>query len=380
MESDPEKAGENNVSLHSNPESLSKLKHHVGFNYTVYIFSSLASFMYGTKQMIIATVECNPMWMFFIEHMAIWMTSVFLIFCYFQYVKWTHKPSADLNDSNASLKHTLEIFKNHKQLIWAIIAGVLNASGNITIIFSMKYAFMSGSSPSTISAIIMFNVIALLIIGTTLFHERHLPMKYFGGALVFVSLMIITTQRSFESSSKYSDSQNKNFYLALLFITITTILWTSVAWACKYAVYYHSAHSVEFGIVAMTLSGLVGSTMIIYLVISETGIEVPSHSSVAKTIGFWIVLGMFTALACFSWFKSISWGSVEVAQLITNTAVFVQAIEEILFYRMFPSIAAWVGIAGVFCGIAIMVFTKEKKNLYYDPNMLIEMKSETSDQ
>ena len=57
---------------------------------------------------------------------------------------------------------------------------------------------------------------------------------------------------------------------------------------------------------------------------------------------------MFTALACFCLFKAISIGSAEISQLIVNTKILVQMIEECIFLQLFPSTVAFLGMVGVF--------------------------------
>jgi len=79
----------------------------------------------------------------------------------------------------------------------------------------MKHALRSGTSPGTISTILMFNVMIILIAGLAIFNEKHRPMKYVGGILVFLCLVIITTQRRFETKT-YSEEQDASYTMAIL--------------------------------------------------------------------------------------------------------------------------------------------------------------------
>ena len=133
--------------------------------------------------------------------------------------------------------------------------------------------------------------------------------------------------------------------------------------------YFYGADSVEFGTLAMLLSGLCGSCM--YFVLNSRNIElvVEQGSSKNGMIILCIISGSFTALASFTQFKAISVGSAEITQLVVNTKIIVQMVEEIIIFHLIPGSVALIGMAGVFIGVTMMICTKEKKNLtYHDDN------------
>ena len=137
----------------------------------------------------------------------------------------------------------------------------------------MKHAYNAGTSPSTISSILMFNVLLILLAGVTIFNERHKVMKYLGGMTVFISLIVVATQRNFEAHGTYTQNQNEEYRMALVCVGVTTVCWGLVAVMCKYATYFYDANSIEFGTVAMTLSGLYGSLSITYLVYHDIPLD-----------------------------------------------------------------------------------------------------------
>jgi len=148
---------------------LSTISEEGTFNYRFYMFAFLASFQLGTKLVLISMAKCNETWIFFIEHIAIWVTCLIVI-------------SLTQGLSNLCLTGP----NSTKISICAFLSGSTNALGNVFIIFAMKHALKSGTSPATISTILMFNVLLILIAGLTIFNERHRLMKYVGGFMVLV--------------------------------------------------------------------------------------------------------------------------------------------------------------------------------------------------
>ena len=126
--------------------------------------------MLGTKMMLLSQIGLNEYWIFFIEHVAIWMTCLVLYFIYISYQKCISK-----TDEN---KIEFNIIKDYRKLLCAFIGGTCNATGNVFIIFAMRHAIKSGANPSTISSVLMLNAILMLIIGITVFKEKHRFMKY----------------------------------------------------------------------------------------------------------------------------------------------------------------------------------------------------------
>ena len=51
-------------------------------NYKCYMFASFGSLMLGSKMMLLTVTQMNEYWIFFIEHMAIWMTCCVAIILY----------------------------------------------------------------------------------------------------------------------------------------------------------------------------------------------------------------------------------------------------------------------------------------------------------
>ena len=112
----------------------------------------------------------------------------------------------------------------------------------------------------------MFNVLLILLAGLTIFNERHRLMKYVGGFMVLVSLVIITTQRRFDTHKEYSETEDESYTLALFCVMVTTVFWALTAIFGKYASYFYDANPVQFGALAMTISGLFGSGSVVFIV------------------------------------------------------------------------------------------------------------------
>jgi uncharacterized membrane protein len=77
--------------------------------------------------------------------------------------------------------------------------------------------------------------------------------------------------------------------------------------------------------------------------------------------------GVFTAWSLFYFYKALSLGSSEITQLIINTKILFQVVQEIILFSIYPSIFGYLGIIGVIIGVLIMEFTKERRNLRFDP-------------
>ena len=184
------------------------------FNIQCFFFAGLASFMLGTKMMLISYVELNEYWIFFIEHMAIWITSCVVIALYLVYKTCTTICCYPSSESGIGFK----IFGSFKQMVCAFMSGFLNATGNVFIIFALKSALQSGTNPSTISSILMFNVLIILIAGVTLFKERHKCITYIGGVIVFVSLLVIATHHSFDDDTTQSENKTSSYNKAIFYV------------------------------------------------------------------------------------------------------------------------------------------------------------------
>lgn len=168
------------------------------YNFKFYFFAFIASFMFGTKLVLISLAKCNEIWIFFIEHMGIWITCIVVI---------------SLTKGISKLCFTGRDAK--KIFMCAFAGGAFNALGNVFIIFALKHAMRSGTSPATISTILMFNVLISLIAGLVIFREKHRIMKYVGGLIVFGSLILITTHRRIGHHREYTDTENESYYIAI---------------------------------------------------------------------------------------------------------------------------------------------------------------------
>lgn len=343
------------VLIEAHPKS-SEDETHV-FNFTYYIFSLLASINLGTKMFLITFAKWNEFWIYFIEHVGMWMTWLTVISIIIQYKKYQNKAKG------IDRPIQLEIFKNKKAVLFSCLTGIFIALGNIAIIFAMKHAHKSGASPSTITSILNLNVLMMLIVGLLAFNEHHKPVKYIGGLVVLSSILVVATHRRFESKTKYTDEENHDFKLSIIYVLITTVAWGAGGISWKYTFYYKGSDPIEFTTVAMTTSGLFGSCMIIVIVIFQIPFELGEGYSFSSTVFFCYSWGVLTATALYMQFKAFSIGSAEISQLWVNTKVLVQMGEELLVFHSLPTPVAFLGVIGVLLGMTIMVFSKEKKNL-----------------
>jgi drug/metabolite transporter (DMT)-like permease len=94
-------------------------------------------------------------------------------------------------------------------------SGSADAIGDVFFIFALKHALNSGTSPAIITTVLMFNVFIVLMAGIGIFKEQHEKIKYCGAALVFISLMAITSQREFDTQVELSEYQNDSYTLAI---------------------------------------------------------------------------------------------------------------------------------------------------------------------
>lgn len=179
-------------------KDLSIISEEASFNYKFYVFAFMAAFMLGTKLVLISLAHCNETWIFYLEHMAIWICCVTVI-------TFTN----GINNLCVSGQNSTKIF------LCAFLSGATNSIGNVFVIFAMKHAMKSGTSPATITTILMFNVLIILVAGLTIFNEQHRPMKYLGGFVVFCSLILITTQRKFETKKEYTELEDASYSIAI---------------------------------------------------------------------------------------------------------------------------------------------------------------------
>lgn len=340
----------NNKHLKMLKKDLSCISEEPGYNKRFYIISLLSAFMIGTKMIMISLAKWDKTWIFFLEHMAIWITCVLYSF---------------LTTGFSSLKLT-GVFK-YNIYICAFFSGSADAIGDVFFIFALKHALNSGTSPAAITTVLMFNVFIVLIAGIAIFKERHEKMKYFGAAIVFISLMVISSQREFEAQVEVSEYQNDSYTLAMFWVVFTTIFWGLCNILGKYASYFYDADPTQFSVVSGTWSGLIGSWSIIIIITNSIPFELEEGSNIYLWILYWLMSGFFTAWSLFCFYKALSLGSSEITQLIINTKILFQVIEEIILFSVLPSLIACLGMAGVWIGVVIMMFTKERRNLRYDP-------------
>ena len=69
-----------------------------------------------------------------------------------------------------------------------------------------------------------------------------------------------------------------------------------------------------------------------------------------------LLAGVLTVLGIFFKSKSLSYGSMEVAQLFINMRVLVQMLEEFLIFQIIPSIISSIGVVLALIGSSIMIF------------------------
>ena len=124
------------------------------FSKTLYYACSIfATFLFGTKFFILEICHMAQIWIFFFAHLAIWMTSLFLLISYYL---WYKRKETTLK--NYILRDSSFAKTNYKLILLAFGTGATNMLGNISIIFAIKTAHDAGSSPAVITSILTLNV------------------------------------------------------------------------------------------------------------------------------------------------------------------------------------------------------------------------------
>ncbi|CAI2374588.1 unnamed protein product [Moneuplotes crassus] len=293
----------------------------------------------------VSASSINSFWVYFIEHIAILLTSLgaYLVYRLF-YVQESHKDSLT------------RVWNNPRSLVCCILSGIGDTSGNLLIIFSLMLAMSAKVSPSSVSCLLMSNNIAMLLIGIYVFHEKHTLLEYFGAFCIFCACIVITLQKGFNNDGVVQLSSIE-FYLSIFLALICAIAWGMVGFAAKWASYFYEVEPDEYAILAMTISGIIGICSIFF--IYPLGIEIEPKDD--EKLWFYILsalgAGFFTTFGVFTGIFALHNGSVEVTSLFANMRVIPQIIEEYLLFGIIPSIFSSIGILIALFGCVLMVFS-----------------------
>ena len=115
----------------------------------------------------------------------------------------------------------MTLLKDRRITYLATLIGFLNALGNLSIIFAIKFARDAGSSSSSINTILMLNVLIALMAGVFMFGERHTLMQYIGGILVIGAILLITFERQIAEKGKISQ-HHSDLHFGAVFFTVFT--------------------------------------------------------------------------------------------------------------------------------------------------------------
>ena len=237
----------------------------------------------------------------------------------------------------------LSIFTTIKGFICALISGFTNAAANFIIVFAIKLNITSGGSPGAMNCILILNTVIWLVAGIYLFHEKHRYWKYLGGILIFLSIILLTFERSFELPGFHTIDENLKYIYSILLAICSWILWSMTAISGKYAMYYYECDPIEYGNLAMFICGLFGSLTFIYLLVDSTPFGLAEGESFIFTLIRIIFAGIFSVTGYYAYFTAASYGPVEICQLFSNMKSIVQIVEEFLFLNILPSFISSIG-------------------------------------
>lgn len=106
----------------------------------------------------------------------------------------------------------------------------------------------------------------------------------------------------------------------------------------KYVIYYHKTDPLEFGVLSMFFSGILGMFTIVIILKNNIAFVIPEEESQTFTLIRIAFSGIFSVTGYLAYFKATSKGSVEVTQLFSNMNSVVQLIEEFLFLNIIPDL------------------------------------------
>lgn len=277
------------------------------------------------------------MWIIFIEHISMIITTIFIIMMSFLYF--------GVGNVNVTsyLCSIFAIFRSVIVLVLAVISGVATALGNFVIVFALKINLASGGTPGVLNCVLYLNSVICLIAGIYFFNERHRYQKYLGGIIIMASVVLLTLERTFELPGLHSFGENIKYVYSLLLSALACVLWSIAAVAGKYAFYNYKCSPMNFSILTILVCGVTGSFVFILIVSENTGLELKPGQSFLYTMVRIVLAGVFSVIGYLAHFKASSLGPVEVCQLFVNLKSVVQIVEEFLFMNLIPSMISSIG-------------------------------------
>ena len=227
------------------------------------------------------------------------------------------------------------------------------------MITSIKFADAAGSSPAAINSLLMLNVLTALLAGLIMFGERHSIIQYIGGIIIIGGILLITFERNMNTNKVFTTKDEINHYTAILFTILACLLWSLVIIFAKCVSYYFNANIIEYSSLTMFFSGLMGLLTGIPLFYYKTPFQFDTKHHLTHMF-FAFMAGIFTNMGQFSYFSSVSLGSVEVAQLFINMKPIVFLLEELIFLFNLPDLLAIFGVFIAIFGASLVVLGKPK--------------------
>jgi len=319
-----------------------------------YLFVISACVLFGSKFFFLALWHFSKIWIFFIEHIAIFWSALLSFVAYYIFYKSSRSSFVSYITKDMSL------LEDRRNFYFALLSGILNAFGNICIIFSIAMAKEAGSSPAAINWILMLNIIIALWAGLCIFGESHTWTQYIGGIMIIGSVILITFERHFDVPGTYTNKQNMLHYNSVFFTIVSWVSWSMMIIITKYACFKYKADIIEYSSLAMALSGIVGCLMGIPIYYYNTPFRYIYETGVELHIILAICAGLFTTFGQMLYFAGVNLGSVEVAQLFVNMKPIVQVVEEAIFLFLFPNFWASVGIIIAILGACLVILGKRE--------------------
>ena len=119
------------------------------------------------------------------------------------------------------------------------------------VILGVHFSLDSGSSPAAMNCLILADILFAISIGMLWFKEKHSLGEFIGSFIVVIGLICIALQNRLDDIGSIRDMNA--FYLAMLSIICSSIMWGIWALSGKYVSLYYKDFMGEYSFVNMII-------------------------------------------------------------------------------------------------------------------------------
>ena len=216
---------------------------------TLWLFwISLSFFSYGVELFFLSMASGNVYLGFFSKHLGC------LLFVLLAAGIWV---VLNLRRLKEQIKLRASFMFERCIFLSALVAGLLNTTGNILLVAGYHYAEKANASAGAISALMFSNVLISWIGGIAMFKEKQVWQQYFGSLILIASIIGMSFSKKV---SHEADSQNTTPYiLSIICILLASAFWGSLIIICRLVKQrYPNSSTEDFSYLMTFFSGLSG--------------------------------------------------------------------------------------------------------------------------